>query len=69
MYTYFDPRCDKLSLGVFSILTQVELCRRLGLRYLYLGLYIADCPAMVYKGRYLPHQRLVDDHWQTFDRR
>jgi arginine-tRNA-protein transferase len=68
VYTFFDPRRSELSPGVFSILTQVELCRRLGLRYLYLGLYIADCPAMAYKGRYLPHQRLVEDRWQTFDR-
>lgn len=68
VYTFFDPSYEKLSPGVFSILSQVELCRRWGLRYLYLGLYIAECPAMAYKGRYLPHQRLVDNRWQTFDR-
>ncbi|MBW2528339.1 MAG: arginyltransferase [Deltaproteobacteria bacterium] len=68
VYTYFDPSFERMSPGVFSILTQVELCRRWGLRYLYLGLYIADCPAMAYKGRYLPHQRRVGGRWITFDR-
>lgn len=68
VYTFFDPDYEPLSPGVFSILTQVDLCRRLGLRYVYLGLYIAECPAMAYKGRYLPHQRLIDQRWQTFDR-
>lgn len=68
VYTYFDPSYEKLSPGAFAILTQADLCRRWGLRYLYLGLYIAECPAMVYKARYLPHQRRVHQRWQTFDR-
>ncbi|HSO00653.1 MAG TPA: arginyltransferase [Candidatus Nanopelagicales bacterium] len=68
VYTYYDPAYERLSPGVFSILTQIELCRRWGLPYLYLGLYIAECPRMVYKGDYLPHERLVEGRWQRFDR-
>lgn len=68
VYFYFDPTHESLSPGVFSVLTQIELCRRWGLRHLYLGLYIADCPSMAYKHRYLPHERLLDGKWVTIDR-
>lgn len=69
VYTYFDPQLSRLSLGVFSILEQIDLCKRWGLRWLYLGLYVADCRSMAYKANYLPHQRLHDGQWQTYDRR
>jgi arginine-tRNA-protein transferase len=68
VYTYFDPELGHLSPGVFSILEQVELCRRRGLRWLYLGLYVADCPSMAYKARYLPHERLHRGRWVSYDR-
>jgi arginine-tRNA-protein transferase len=69
VYTFFDPECGQYSPGVFSILAQVDLCRSWGLRWLYLGLYVADCSSMAYKARYLPHERLVDGRWLSFDRR
>ncbi|MCA9715654.1 MAG: arginyltransferase [Myxococcales bacterium] len=68
VYFYFDPAFEHLSPGVFSILTQVELCRRWGLRYLYLGLYIGGCASMAYKARYTPHERLVNGVWREFAR-
>ncbi len=68
VYFYFDPDHEALSPGVYSVLKQVELCRRWGLRYLYLGLYIAECGSMAYKRRYLPHERLLGGRWVTIDR-
>ena len=68
VYFYGVPKFSSLSPGVYSILKQLELCRTLGLDYLYLGLYIAQCPAMSYKGRYLPHERLIAGTWRRFDR-
>jgi arginine-tRNA-protein transferase len=68
VYTYYDPRYEALSPGVFSILTQVELCRRWGMKYMYLGLYIAGSEHMRYKGTYLPHERLVGGQWRTFEK-
>lgn len=65
VYTYFDPEYAQLSPGVFSILEQVELCKRWGLRYLYLGLYVGACAPMAYKSGYLPHERLLDGRWVT----
>jgi len=66
VYCCYDPAASRLSIGTYSILKQLELCRSWSLEYLYLGLYIAECDAMLYKARYRPHQRLVDGAWQTF---
>ncbi len=67
VYCYFDPGLPQLSLGTFSILTQVELAKRWGLRYVYLGLYIRDCRPMAYKARFTPHQRRGPEGWLEFD--
>jgi len=68
VYSFYDPDYGWLSPGVYSILTQLSLCRRWGLRYLYLGLYVGGCRAMRYKASYLPHERLIDGAWRRFDR-
>jgi leucyl-tRNA---protein transferase len=68
VYCYYDPAYEKLSVGTFSVLKEIELCKTWGLRYLYLGLYISDSERMRYKARFLPHQRRIDGQWQTFER-
>ncbi len=67
VYCFYDPSEARLSLGAYSILKQIALCRSWGLRYLYLGLYIADCRSMRYKGNYRPHERLIRGVWQRFE--
>ncbi|HVN85972.1 MAG TPA: arginyltransferase [Candidatus Binatia bacterium] len=66
VYCFFDPDYARWSPGAYSILKQIELCRRWDLRYLYLGLYVADCAAMRYKAGYRPHERLVGSTWMRF---
>lgn len=66
VYCYYDPDYDRLGLGTYSILKQLELCRMWGLRYLYLGLYIEESLHMRYKARFLPHQRLLNGSWVEF---
>ncbi len=68
VYFYWNPAYAALSPGTYSILKQVELCRQLGLDYLYLGLFIGACKPMAYKGKFLPHERLVAGSWREFDR-
>jgi leucyl-tRNA---protein transferase len=63
VYCCYDPDYPSLGIGTYSILEQIELCRRWGLGFLYLGLYIADCAAMRYKARFVPHERLVRGRW------
>jgi arginyl-tRNA--protein-N-Asp/Glu arginylyltransferase len=66
VYCYYDPAFRALSLGTYSVLRQVELCRATERRYLYLGFYIAESPHMSYKARFRPHQRLIDGQWVDF---
>lgn len=67
VYAFFDPAYSALSLGTYSILKQLDLCREWGLRYLYLGLYVAGSPPMEYKVRYRPHERRVGGTWRVFE--
>lgn len=64
VYTFYDPDM-RGSLGTYSILWQIEQCRRLELPWLYLGYWIRDSRKMAYKSAFQPLQKLVDGVWQT----
>jgi arginine-tRNA-protein transferase len=68
VYTFWDPTHAALSLGTFSILTQISLARRFGLDWLYLGLAIRDNHSMAYKLAFMPHERRIDGVWRRFTR-
>lgn len=63
VYCYYDPSLAPLSIGTYSILKQLELCRVWGLEYLYLGLYVVGSRAMAYKARFVPNEQLIDGAW------
>ncbi len=65
IYTFFDPDCDKRSLGAYAILWQIERARALGLEYLYLGYWISGCKKMAYKSDYRPLELYVNNRWTT----
>jgi leucyl-tRNA---protein transferase len=67
VYCYYEPEFAPLALGTYNVLTQIEYCRRQSLDWLYLGFYISDCSHMVYKGNYVPHERLQNGNWIRFD--
>lgn len=63
IYTFFDHRHKRRSLGMFGILAQVEEAHRLGLDYVYLGYWIKHCQKMAYKTQYRPLELLVNRRW------
>ena len=63
VYTFYDPDYRQSSLGMFSILNQINLTQTLNMPFLYLGYQIDDCQKMNYKNRFFPHQRLIDNNW------
>ncbi|MEM8562507.1 MAG: arginyltransferase [Pseudomonadota bacterium] len=67
IYTFFDPECDKRSLGAFAILWQIERTRALGLDYLYLGYWIKGCKKMAYKSDYRPLELYIKNKWSVID--
>jgi leucyl-tRNA---protein transferase len=66
VYCCYDPEFSGVSVGTYSILREVQLCRETGRRYLYLGFFIAQSPHMSYKGRFHPHQRRIAGQWREF---
>ena len=67
VYTFFDPAREAQSLGVYGVLWQIELARRLELPYLYLGYWIAESRKMAYKQQYSPLEGLSGGRWQRLD--
>jgi len=67
VYCYFDSELTELGIGNFSVLKQIEACRTWGIKYLYLGFYVAGNAHMKYKASYLPHERRIDGAWQRFE--
>lgn len=59
IYTYYDPEEARRSLGTLSVLRQVDVARRAGKRWLYLGYRVMGCVSSEYKARYRPHELLV----------
>lgn len=68
VYTFFDPDRVRDSLGVYGVLWQIELARRLERPYLYLGYWIEASRKMAYKTEYGPLEGLIDGHWQVLPR-
>lgn len=66
VYTFFDPDMPQAGFGTYNILWQAELCRRMGLPYLYLGYWIAESDKMAYKANFQPLEGLIDGQWQRF---
>jgi len=64
VYTFFDPEISGASFGTYNVCWQIDLCKRLGLPYLYLGYWIAESPKMTYKIQFQPLEGLVDDRWE-----
>ena len=54
VYFYFDPEYASISPGTFSALYEIELARRWGMSYYYLGYYISECASMNYKRLFRP---------------
>ncbi len=68
VYTFWDPAHAALSLGTYSILTQLALARKMGLTWVYLGLAIRENHSMAYKLAFMPHERRITGAWQRFAR-
>lgn len=63
IYTFFDPRFQQRSLGVWSVLSQIQMLQGLQKPYLYLGYWIKGCRKMEYKNEYLPQEYFTGQEW------
>jgi len=60
IYFYYDPDFPRLSLGVYSLLYQIELAKILELDWIYLGYWVDGCKAFAYKSNFQPQELLND---------
>lgn len=68
VYTFYDPDEQARGLGTFAILQQVELARRRGIPWVYLGFWIDGHPKMDYKRRFKPLQVRTAEGWVELPR-
>ncbi len=58
IYFYYDPDFERLSLGIYSLLIQIELAKKYGLKWIYLGYWVDGCASFAYKTNFKPYQIL-----------
>ncbi|NOS99608.1 MAG: arginyltransferase, partial [Phycisphaerales bacterium] len=58
VYMYYDPELHRRSLGTFSVLWEIDHCRRRSIPYYYIGFYVPGARTMAYKAQFQPHQTL-----------
>jgi arginine-tRNA-protein transferase len=65
-YFYYDTDFLPRRLGIFSIMQEILLARRMKKRYYYLGFYNEETAKMSYKKHFRPNQVLRDGRWMNF---
>ena len=67
IYFFYDPSERQRSLGTWNVLSLLAEAAARQIPYVYLGYYVAGCPSMTYKSRFVPNQLLgLDGRWRDF---
>jgi leucyl-tRNA---protein transferase len=67
IYFFYDPDYRHLSLGTWNVLSLIDGAAARRIPFVYLGYYVAGCPSMAYKVRFVPNQLLgPDGRWRDF---
>ena len=64
VYSFYDPKLARRSLGSFVILDHVQQAQRLNLPYVYLGYWVSGSAKMAYKARFEPLEVLKPGGWR-----
>ena len=67
VYTFYEPDLPRARFGVYNVLWQIELCRKLDLDFVYLGYWIKNSRKMSYKTQYQPAEGLQNGTWQPLN--
>ncbi|WP_281951867.1 arginyltransferase [Nitrosophilus kaiyonis] len=58
IYFFYDPDFEKLSLGIYSLLIQIDIAKKLNLDWIYLGYWVNGCKSFAYKTQFKPYELL-----------
>lgn len=64
VYSFFNPRFERRSLGTFMILDHIRRAQALGLPHVYLGYWVKGSRKMDYKTRFQPQEHLLATGWE-----
>ena len=64
VYSFFDTDLSHRSLGTYIILDHIDMARRAGLSYIYLGYWVPGSPKMDYKKNFRPLEVYAGGRWQ-----
>ena len=64
VYTFYDPEPGR-SYGTYSVLWQIRQAQAWGLKYLYLGYWVAQSRKMSYKSRFRPFEIFIGQQWHA----
>lgn len=67
VYSFFDPRIERRSLGVFAILDHVRQAAAVNLPFVYLGYWVQGSTKMDYKANFRPMEVLRPLGWVRLD--
>jgi arginyl-tRNA--protein-N-Asp/Glu arginylyltransferase len=67
VYSYFNPKYARRSLGTYMILDHIRRTRMLGLPHVYLGYWVKGSRKMDYKTRFQPQEHLTSRGWERPD--
>ena len=67
VYSFFDPKAGRRSLGTFMILDHIRRATELKFDFVYLGYWIAKAPKMAYKTNFRPLETLGQSGWERLE--
>ena len=67
VYSFYDPRLDRRSLGRFAILDHVRQAAQVGLPFVYLGYWVRGSEKMDYKADFRPLEVLGKLGWSRLE--
>jgi arginine-tRNA-protein transferase len=67
IYFFYDPDERERSLGTWNVLSLIAHAAERGMPHVYLGYYVAGCPSMEYKAKFVPNEvRHPSGEWRPF---
>lgn len=63
VYAFFDPEVHGAGFGTYNILWQIDMCRSMGLPYVYLGYWVEKSRKMAYKINFSPIEGYIEGKW------